>query len=324
MAAKTTSAPPLSDPKCLEDSISLNLLNLERGITNSTSSSCSYTSIAHATVARYFAHTRDTGKLGSGPAELGPANLTVFNFIFQSMPWSMLLAQTIWSSVIMLVTWSRGDTNFSTLSISFWSSSFLLPSHILSAVGWALFVLLGFFIREASGRHREALENWHNITSHIRIVIRHIVQMYPQGLWHSGDHDRILAHLIALPISIKMTLRHEREAQQLAMFLHPSDVDDIIQSDHMHIHCLRVVKSYFTCAEVDATAGFQTAAKTIPAGYGARVHSIAFLDAIEQFTASIIRIGEFRPSAGYVNHLRVFLYIWLSFLPLGLVETSGW
>lgn len=156
-----------------------------------------------------------------------------------------------------------------------------------------------------------------------RITIRVLVQVFTRGLWHQNDQDRIIAHFMAYPIALKMMIRNEREPEQLSTILDPLDVDDVIQSEQMHIHCIRVIRGYFSCAENEVKTGFQPACPSV-AGPCSKCSQVITVDAIDSITATITRIAEFQPALGYVNHLRIFLYIWLVFLPLALVETSGW
>lgn len=158
----------------------------------------------------------------------------------------------------------------------------------------------------------------------MRMLIRDFTQVFAEGHWHVNDRDRILAHMMAYPIALKMMLRGEREREQLEKILHPLDVDDVIQSQEMHIHCTRVIRGYMSSSETESMAGFQPATPQSPAGDSIQFYQIGIVDSVDSIASKLLRIAEFQPALGYVNHLRIFLYIWLFFLPLALVETSGW
>lgn len=222
------------------------------------------------------------------------------------------------------MTYIFADKSLSHFSFEFWSSRFNLSDSVSYGLGWALFVLLGFFVREASQRYTNALATWARVSERLLEAVRHIIQVYPSSTWHLGDTDRIIAHLLAYPIALKMMLRGERERDQLAPFLHPDDIEDIVTSDCMHVHCLRVVRAYLASAEDDAPYGFIPQAQVTPAGWGTRFFVIDVIDTVDKHANVAIRIANFHPSIGYVNHLKIFYFIWMAFLPLAIVKTAGW
>lgn len=144
----------------------------------------------------------------------------------------------------------------STLSSTFWTSRLNVSSSVWYGVGWALFVLLGFFIRESSNRCRHSQLMFLSVGNRLQEIVRHLRQIYPLGTWHPGDRERIMSHLVAYPIALKMSLRNEREASQLHHILHPDDLNDVLNADSMHLHCSRVVRAYFSASEEDTTYSF--------------------------------------------------------------------
>lgn len=284
-----------------------------------------YARESHQQLALFLEKVKATGKLGANRKEKMERNFPPIIRFFRTIPWIMLIFQLVWSGFVTAIAYILvEDREANTLTQTFWGSLWLLSPTVVLSIGWALFVLLGFFIREAANRYREALLYWGTIGVLLKQVIRQLVQAYPEGTWHPGDHDRIVAHLIAYPIALKMTLRDERDHNQLEKILDTSDIDDILASASMHQRCTRVVRAYFSAGEDDAHAGFKPAASKTPAGFGPRYFVIDLVDAIDGQAAGAQRIKTFRPAAGYSSHLRIFLYIWLLFLPMSIVQTSGW
>lgn len=262
---------------------------------------------------------------GPGKPKSNPNTSHNAKGILLTIPWTILLFQIVWSAVVTGIAFSLGDDTFSTLSNGFWQTRLSVSPSITYGVGWALFVLLGFFITESSKRFFEAQKSIGNIGAQLQRVVRCLRQGYPKGSFHQGDYDRIIAHLIALPIALKMMLRSERDASQLKHVLHSDDVADTIRSSGMHTHCSRVIRSYFSAAEDDSPESFKLMnCEKTPAGFGIRYFVIDMLDNIDASATSNMRILQSGPSAGYVNHLHIFLYIWMMFLPLSLVSSSGW
>lgn len=291
----------------------------------------SFSKFSYRAASLFLTNAAATGVLGTGPAEFNAVDTNLVASIFQTVPWSLLFIELLWSLTISAITYaaakSTAPDNLSTLSRQFWTTRINIPSSVTYSLGWALFVLLGFFIREASARYQEGQHAIHTAAAHLRQVVRILKQLYPPNTWHPNDLDRIVAHLVAYPIALKMTLRSERERCQLDPILHPHDVTDVLAADALHLHCSRVVRAYFSASEDDSQLAKQLHFLDLPhspAGPGTRYFLIDILDAVDLASNTAVRVGEFRPAVVYVNHLRFFLYIWLMFLPLSLVQTSGW
>lgn len=289
----------------------------------------SFSKFSYRAASFFLTNAAATGELGTGPVETNAVDTNIVATIFQTMPWGLLFVELLWSLIVTAIAYRLGNKNspdgLSTLSVEFWTTRINVPSSITFTLGWALFVLLGFFIREASNRYQEGQYAIHSAGCFLRQVIRILQQLYPAGTWHEGDMDRVVAHIVAYPIALKMTLRSERERAQLDQLLHEDDVTDVLNANVMHIHCSRVVRAYFSASEIDAShaTNFSNVSKA-PAGPATGYFAIDILDAVDLAANTAVRIAEFRPAVVYVNHLRFFLYIWLMFLPLSLVQTSGW
>lgn len=284
-----------------------------------------YRLFQHRQVAQRLHQVGTTAKLGSLPPEYHLEDDSVIEILTNSIPYKILGLQLFWSIIVTLIAYALAPYDVSSLTTDYWTSRLVVSSSISYGVGWALFVLLGFFIREASNRYWQAQFAWTNMTATLRYIIRHMRQTTPPGTWHDGDHDRIAAHLISYPITLKMALRGEREREQIQDILSQSDLDEVIQAEEMHIHCMRVVRAYFSVVEDDAPVSFTcTTVEKTPCGNNTRYYLIKYIDAVDEYANAIMRISHFQPAKGYVNHLRIFLYIWMFFLPLALVKTSGW
>lgn len=257
------------------------------------------------------------------------SNWTPIVAVLQTLPWTILLSQLVWSCIIVSISYVLADksaADYSTLSSSFWTTRVDVPSSVSSGVGWALFVLLAFFIDEASARYYEGQTTISKAGSHLCQIIRLLRQLYPSGTWHDADLERIAAHCVAIPITVKMAVRGEKDATQLESILHPDDIHDVLNAGGpMHVNCTRVIRAYISAVETDRifrSPGITS--NSCPAGIGVRHLLFDLIDTVESDCNVATRISEFRPSVSYVNHLQIFLYIWMMFLPLTLIKTSGW
>lgn len=275
----------------------------------------------------YLQHVEKTGVLGKGPAESTSEHANVFKAFVNTLPLPMLGIQAVWSSlIVVLLYFLNRSTHPDTLDDAIWTSRLNVPPLVASAMSWALFVLLAFFIREATARYRSAATAIRDVGMLLKYTLRNLLYNYPADTWHPGDVDRIVRHFAAFPIALKMALRGERDRSQLEPILHPSDVEDVVNADAMHTHCLRVVRAYsFAVVDEKPKHAFSFVdAKKNPAGKLATRFMIIALDELDLVAQKAVAISEYRSSIAYVNHLNVFLYIWIFFLPLVLVRRSGW
>lgn len=287
---------------------------------------------SHSSALAFLRNACETGRLGPGPKESDGGRRRPFKMIWRTFPWRTLSIQLVWSSIVTVSVYfislhwtASGDrSKLSTFTTEFWQSPINVSSKAFEGIGWALFVLLGLYIREANKRYFKAQVSIQRACASLKRVVRVVRQCYPAGMWHADDHDRIMAHLVAYPVALKMTLRRERSADQLKPLLHPNDVIDAVSADLVHLHCSRVVRAYLTAAEDDSSAFRHSSASTTPPGADTRRVAIEILDSVDFAADSTVQIAHFRPASAYINHLRIFLHIWLMFLPLAIIGPSGW
>lgn len=310
-----------------EDSIYQSSKNVEVDIENPLEQKEGDMSTSQSNAEVFLQNVITTGKLGkSRPEKYRSENESIISLLIYSIPYKILIGQTIWTLfvtlTVALTNLDKGIQN--SLFDFYWETKFSISSSVSADIGWALFVLLGFLLREASQRHREAEGRLNKVFNHIIELSRHLIQAYPKGSWHDGDRNRIMSHLVAYPIALKMTLRSERDASQIQNILNPNDVDDVLKDHEMHIRCLNVVRAYFTSAENGIDKKFVPVVGKVQVGNGSKYICNHILDEIDLAANGSVWVKDFSPSEGYLNHLRLFLYIWLFFLPLEIVTKSGW
>lgn len=276
--------------------------------------------------AERLAHASETGILGSGPKE-SPIQVNPIKAALSALPLFKLFIQFVWSSAIVVSVFFlvRRDETWHTFDARAWDSRISVPSSVTSGVGWCLFVLLGFYVNKATRRYQDAARLIYQVGHAVRYNARTLLHACKPGTWHTGDLDRIIRHFIAYPIALKMTIRGEREREQLDFILHPRDVDNVLAAESMHSHCMRVIRAYSLAIDSATQNAFQYSdTETAPCG---RVSIYSLIDALDKadfLAQEAVSLSESRSSITYVNHLRIFLYIWMMFLPLSLVSSSGW
>lgn len=139
------------------------------------------------------------------------------------------------------------------------------------------------------------------------------------GTWHKGDHERVLSHLAAIPIALKMELRDKRDIRELKGLLSQQDLGRVLTAESMSSHCLDVIKAYYIAAQCrpealsDPSELITDYRKSIK--YELRNIEIALC------RCKFLKAYPIAPS--FMVLLRTILGIWFICLPFVLAETTG-
>lgn len=133
-----------------------------------------------------------------------------------------------------------------------------------------------------------------------------------------------MAHLLAYPHALVMDLREDHPRSVLNGLLDEKDLNDILSAEYGHLRCMQVVRAYSVAAESDMYSGFRPQYNGYIGGSGARFVTMDAIDRVDKAASEMVLVKETEPAKGYVNHLRVFLGIWLALLPMALIQVSGW
>lgn len=258
-----------------------------------------------------------TGKLGSTREESPPA--TFWNATFRTFPKKSIAIQLVWTTFVTLAVhlFSSGTTHP-------WRTPFSLPAPAMHALGWALFVLLSLLIQDSSTQFQDARFSIERLRPRLTQISRTVRQAFPHGHWHEGDHYRILAHLAAFPLVLKLTLRQERDTTTLEHLLDARDARDILDDLYPPLACVRVIRSYILSAQSESARPTSVSFSAPVSGKATMRFLAAAIDDLNSIAETNMRVNEFRASAGYVNHLRIFMYIWCAIVPVNLLPHSGW
>lgn len=90
----------------------------------------------------------------------------------------------------------------------------------------------------------EAVRVWTSIAGTITSFTKYVLQAFPEGTFHRGDRERILAFLVAFPVSLKRELRGERDLRELKSVLSGPDLAKLQNADSMPSYCLYILSAY--------------------------------------------------------------------------------
>eukprot|EP00177_Eucheuma_denticulatum_P001223 GFKZ01002204.1.p1 GENE.GFKZ01002204.1~~GFKZ01002204.1.p1 ORF type:complete len:322 (-),score=40.79 GFKZ01002204.1:586-1551(-) len=200
-------------------------------------------------------------------------------------------------------------------------SRIAVDAAVKEYVGFALFLLLGFRLYDSHWRYVTGMRVWQDgIIATSGMIANRIFEGYEPNTWHEGDKERIAAHLAAFSVVTASRMRGERFREDiLRTFMHPDDVARLSRVIEKGDYCSNVVRGYLMKGDVMNVNGMRHSI-----GSNEHWHATYLLDLLKGYAAELERIVAAPLPFGYVQHIRIFLAIWLALLPLGLVEEEGW
>lgn len=240
-----------------------------------------------------------------------------------AVPFWQILSIAVWSVAVVIIAFflPRWIT-LSRCEEQRFCQFAIIDEDIKDFVGFAVFFLLGFRLNDAHGRYVSAQALWQEDilgTSH-RITQR-ILHSFLPGTFHEGDVERICGHVAAVSIALAHELRPSANMfSKLEGILGAADIQRIREAKEPVSVCLDVVRGYLFYNE---TLDDTTPDKN---GLGGEdyFNLLIYVDNLQTAAFECKRIRLVNVPISYVWHVRIFAWIWLVLLPVGLVEVSGW
>lgn len=231
----------------------------------------------------------------------------------------------LWSTLLIVIAWviSRAFPFEESIeeSCSLWfCSRIAMSGTVKEYIGFALFLLLGFRLYESHGRYVSAIGIWSKVLATTRMIANRWFESYPGGEWHKEDRERISGHLAAFSVALMSKLRDEDCVEEFQRVLGDEDVEKLLRSNDKADYCLDVLNHYI----IQSDEWRLDDSKMDPASFDEQWCIMYLLKMLKDMVVDCEELVKVPMPFGYVQHLRIFLVIWLLLLPLGLVETSGW
>lgn len=280
-----------------------------------------------STAARKYSRAASENCLGDAAERRLKSKLRrLLAHLWRSVPWQLMLAQLLWT---LLVVFVFVLTSWDNAMIAFLRTHLAAPSGVVHALGWGLFVLLAFYVSLGASRYNQGATCIVSLKAVALPLARCIRIAYRREKWHDGDYGRLVAHLAAFPICVKMHLCGERDENQLKPLLDDDDIKEILAVKLTFMRCLYVILAYFSDPESlsesadtsddrrdsDGNASTEPPAST--------VHFVQARCAIYMAIslAPTITITKYAPAKPYIATLIAVSLLWFALLPLGLVQT---
>lgn len=261
------------------------------------------------------------------PGQLAPSWLEVVTISLQSVSWRVMFFVSVWATICTIVAYFVGDiwSVGSSICPGGWCSRIAIPGPVQSYIGFAFFLLLGFKMADSHDRYTSGQTTWNervNGLSRATSVMLH--GAYPANACHEGGRSRIIAHLAAFSTGMAGML--DREAGYLDELKDVVNANAIARIRSMMaapLYCLHVCRAYV----IDLDEKLRQKASTNfldPRQIGCHWIVAQNLGMHSASAGQLLRIVDIPLPYGYVMHIRTFALVWMSVLPLEIVESAGW
>lgn len=203
-----------------------------------------------------------------------------------------------------------------------WCPYIPVDTNVTGYVSLAVFLVLAFWLNDTYSRYWSGLQKWQtSIQPFIEDIACHVLIYCKQGLCHPRDRERLLSHLVALPIAAKQFLRYSKDFSELEGILCPTDLVDVSSAANPVRQCFHVILAYWS--SIESADPDTNSSKYSP--FGGNVYNTPFLIwNLERAFSACKQIRDFQLPRAFTLHLEVFTGIWLFLLPISVVKFYGW
>lgn len=258
----------------------------------------------------------------------GQMNQTKIGKFIRSFPMMSLRGMLIvyaWTvSAVLLSYWSSfwwADEKRSACIA--WCSPIDVNGAVLGNIGFALFMILSFRASDAIGRYEEGAAMLFDVEMNLRNLAMEFVQSFKDNFYHENDKERIVAHIMQIPLSFRdQILNIERNPEDEQGLLSEEDKLVMQASSDPIAHLLHTIESYILLQDHVERPGF----KHVQGNSAAVSISMLMLGRISSVRETISRafgVKRYPVISSYKKHQHLFTALWLLLLPLAMAPTSG-
>lgn len=229
---------------------------------------------------------------------------------------------TVFTSKHLSAMWNMGANHDCTK----WCSPIDVHPAILRNLGFALFLIISLRATDAVGRYDSGAMLMFDLGHCTRELAFFLTHGFEDGFFHEGDKERIVAHLVQLPICLVDMLRGEAQGRRTAhsALLSESDVAVFQASPSPIEHLMETLEAYFLVQESPSRVGWALGSDaSVPlnlAGHHADLmNKLRTTVAIASFiNQCVVMVASLR------RHERLFATFWLALLPMSLTSELGY
>lgn len=204
-----------------------------------------------------------------------------------------------------------------------WCSPVDISNDILVTVGFALFMVLSFRASNGNVQYEAGAALFGAIRKTVRNLAVEIVQCFKAGTWHEGDKERLIAHLVQLPIALKnATIGKETAGGQWKGLLSEQDEAELESASCEVQYILNLLEAHMLTADcADPTYIARQSGKRSSTIVLSRI--LLRIYSVREVMGRVMCTKRFPCPVSYSRHQRLFAGLWLALLPFSMTPTAG-
>ena len=245
---------------------------------------------------------------------------------FPSVPLPNMIAVVVWTVIATMLSYAfsfswKDDKREACRS---WCSPIDVSSDIITNIGFALFLVLIFRATDAIGRYDDGAIQLLDMKMHLRNLAVGMIQGVQDGLFHETDKERILAHIVQIPLCFRDILlgTDQRLIESNEGFLSDEDRNAFASSRNPMEYLLRTISVYAYVEDSKKREGHPEMSEyRIPGPL--RLACMSRLTEIRRIFNSVRGIKRFPVIISYRDHQHLFTALWILLLPLAMAPFTG-
>lgn len=242
-----------------------------------------------------------------------------------SVPLLVLLLTILWSVIATLISWRLSKIWKVNTTCPKWCSPIDVDSVVLSNVGFALFLILAFRAADGVNRYEEGAQSIFDIRLNLISYAQEVVQAFSDGRMHVGDKERVVAHLVEIPLRFRdhlLGIASTKEGIPESL-LSDDDRGFVNNSSDSIDYLLKVVEAYFITADMPGRATPYKDTDSTGLHFATALISSARITRLRHQISKVKSVKRFPVVGSYRRHQYIFTILWLAFLPFSMTSQTG-
>lgn len=245
----------------------------------------------------------------------------------------------LWNIIAVFASYGLSSLKKDQSSCRAWCSIIDIDWRLSRNVGVIFFTILSFRAYEVLGRYDDGRRILGSVCMNVSNMASDIAHAFPSGTFHSGDKERIIAHLIQIPLSLRDKLLYDHELSSSTTVNRHDELKTVLscEDDHKLNVCLDPLEASINAIEAyyirtyDSDLSDDERTKYFMA-HGVASNTIAGeckyllmprMYRLRTNIAKLMTMKKFPFVRAYRFHQQLFIGFWLACLPLSVSADMG-
>ncbi|KAI0556789.1 bestrophin [Gracilaria domingensis] len=272
---------------------------------------------------------RSLGKrLKSKQEAKSPSPLTSIFYLLENIPFVRardIVLVLLWNTIAVFTSygisfaWNEGRRN----DCHGWCSPIDVDLGVLENIGFALFMILAFRVSDAIGRYEDGARLTFDMMQ-LRTLANEVIQNFRDGMFHEQDKERLIAHIVQIPLSFREPLLNDAEQKEGGSdgLLSASDKQKLEGRNDPISYLLQTIEAYIVVQDKKNREGHDDMGPYRCQGTIVILMLNRMLT-LRELIQRAFGVKRFTVVKSYTRHQHFFTLVWLVLLPFAMTPSAG-